>query len=57
LDKNAAIDLALDVLQIALGADLKASEVEVAVLTYEDGWKVLDEQTVDDILVKLSDKD
>lgn len=57
LSRDDTLDQALEVLQLTLGADIKSTEVEVAILTYENGWKVLGEADVDTILTRLSDKD
>lgn len=58
MDHQAALETAIVTLQEVVGADLKPTEIEVAVIRAEDGvFKTLTEQEIDVILTAISDRD
>jgi len=52
-----AVQLAVSALQAVLSEDLKATEIEVGVVTAERGFRVLSNDEVDEHLVAISERD
>lgn len=57
LSQEDTVDTAIEVLQQTLGADIRSTDIEVIMLTYEKGWQSLSEAQIDVVLARLSDKD